>query len=196
MNNTSELRVAAMLQMLVIYKLPLLRSLYCIIIYCFFKKDFMYLFLERGEGREKEGEKHPCARDTSRSYLLHTPNWGPGPHYRPMPWLGIEPVTFQFAGQSVLNPLRHTAGAIIYWFWYWSHLLRIKTELFQGRDSSIFHASFPGGVWNFCFDWMREDHTTSWDLHQVKHWNLELKCPAGEHMATGRGCLDKQQCWV
>ena len=24
----------------------------------FFKKDFIYLFLERREGREKEGEKH------------------------------------------------------------------------------------------------------------------------------------------
>ena len=23
-------------------------------------KDFVYLFLERGEGREKEGEKHQC----------------------------------------------------------------------------------------------------------------------------------------
>ena len=26
----------------------------------FFKKDFIYLFLESGEGREKEGEKHQC----------------------------------------------------------------------------------------------------------------------------------------
>ena len=25
-----------------------------------FKKDFIYLFLGRGEGREKEGEKHQC----------------------------------------------------------------------------------------------------------------------------------------
>ena len=25
-----------------------------------FKKDFIYLFLERGKGREKEGEKHQC----------------------------------------------------------------------------------------------------------------------------------------
>ena len=30
--------------------------------------------------------------------LLHTPNWGPDPKPRHVPWLGIEPVTFQFAG--------------------------------------------------------------------------------------------------
>ena len=28
------------------------------------KKDFTYLFLEKGEGREKEGEKNGCARET------------------------------------------------------------------------------------------------------------------------------------
>ena len=28
--------------------------------YMFLKKDFIYSFLERGEGREKEGEKHQC----------------------------------------------------------------------------------------------------------------------------------------
>ena len=26
----------------------------------FLIKDFIYLFIKRGEGREKEGEKHPC----------------------------------------------------------------------------------------------------------------------------------------
>ena len=25
-----------------------------------FKKDFLYLFLERGEGKKREGEKHQC----------------------------------------------------------------------------------------------------------------------------------------
>ena len=31
-----------------------------VLFFIFFKKDFIYLFLERGEGREKEGEKHQC----------------------------------------------------------------------------------------------------------------------------------------
>ena len=39
--------------------------------FCFLK-DFVYLFLETGEEREKEG------RDTSKcGCLLHVPNWGP-----------------------------------------------------------------------------------------------------------------------
>ena len=44
----------------------------------FFFKDFIYLFLDRGEGREKKGEK---ARETSMCeryiyHLSHAPNWG------------------------------------------------------------------------------------------------------------------------
>ena len=29
-----------------------------------FKKDCIYLFLEEGEGGEREGEKHQCERET------------------------------------------------------------------------------------------------------------------------------------
>ena len=35
-----------------------------------FKKYFMYLFLERGEGREKEGEKHQCVRGPSVAFYV------------------------------------------------------------------------------------------------------------------------------
>ena len=57
----------------------------------YFWKRF-YLFWGKGEGREKEGEKHRCGRDTS------VPNWGPGLQPRHVPWLGIELETFRFAG--------------------------------------------------------------------------------------------------
>ena len=50
-----------------------------------FFKDFIYFFLERGEGMEKEGEKHQCVGDTSISCLSHTPNWGPGLQPRHVP---------------------------------------------------------------------------------------------------------------
>ena len=50
------------------------------------KKDFAYLFLERGEGREKE------RRETSVVI------WGPGLKPRHVPWLGFEPSAFQVAG--------------------------------------------------------------------------------------------------
>ena len=55
----------------------------------FFK--WFYLFLERREGREKEGKKHQCERETLIGYLSH-----PQPTY--VPWPGIEPATFRFAG--------------------------------------------------------------------------------------------------
>ena len=37
------------------------------------------------------------------SCLLSTPNQGSGPQPRYVPWLGIEPVTFQFAGQHWIH---------------------------------------------------------------------------------------------
>ena len=69
-----------------------------------FKKDFIYLFLERG-GREgeSEGEKHCCVRQTSNSCLLHTPNWGPVPQPRHVPWLRMEPAAFWFAGPHSIH---------------------------------------------------------------------------------------------
>ena len=45
----------------------------------FLKKDFIDLFLERGEGRKKR-------RETSMyGCLLHAPYWGPGLQPRPVP---------------------------------------------------------------------------------------------------------------
>ena len=59
-----------------------------------------YLFiLERWEGREKEREKHQCARDTLIGCLWHAPNWGYGQRPRYVLWQGIEPVMFLFTGQ-------------------------------------------------------------------------------------------------
>ena len=57
-----------------------------------FKRDFIYLFLERREGREKEMERNidvwlPLAR----------PLLGTWPQPRHVPCLGIEPVTLWFS---------------------------------------------------------------------------------------------------
>ena len=35
--------------------------------------------------------------------LLRTPNWGPGPQPRPVPWLGIKPVTLWFSGRRSIH---------------------------------------------------------------------------------------------
>ena len=52
---------------------------------------FLFSFKRFFFSREKEGEKQIGC-------LLHTPNWGPGPQRRHMPWLGIEPANFQSSG--------------------------------------------------------------------------------------------------
>ena len=64
----------------------------------FFFKDFIYLFLERGEGKKKE------RRETSVcGCLSSTPYWGPSLQPRHVPWLGIEPTTLWFAGQHSIH---------------------------------------------------------------------------------------------
>ena len=49
----------------------------------------MYLFTfgvsGREGGREREGKKHQCVRETSISCLSHAPNWGPGGQPRHVP---------------------------------------------------------------------------------------------------------------
>ena len=73
-------------------------------------KDCMYLPLERGEGRGKRGrETLMCERNTHWLPPACTLTWGPGLHPRHLPWPGIKPVTFCFAGQHPTNwatPLR------------------------------------------------------------------------------------------
>ena len=45
----------------------------------FFKKVFIYLFLERGEEKERGREASMCG------CLSHVPHWGPGPQPRHVP---------------------------------------------------------------------------------------------------------------
>ena len=69
---------------------------FCIISTFLIYKDFIYLFLERGEGRETERKRNIVVWEID--YLSHTPNPGPGPQPRHVSWLGIEPATFKFSG--------------------------------------------------------------------------------------------------
>ena len=65
------------------------------------KKYFIYLFLERGERRKKGRETSMCKGNIG--CLSHAPSWGPGPQPRHVPWLGIEPVAFQFTGWCLVH---------------------------------------------------------------------------------------------
>ena len=69
----------------------------------FFFLDFIYLFLERVERKEKERE-----RNISVWLPLTCPLVGTWPRTSDVPWLGIEPVTLWFAA-CTLNPLSHTS---------------------------------------------------------------------------------------
>ena len=79
------------------------------------KKDFTYLFLEKGEGREKEGEKNGCARET---LIGRNTDWLPLTH----PGRGTWPTTRARAltgnrtcdlwvGRPALDPPNHTSRA-------------------------------------------------------------------------------------
>ena len=77
----------------------------------FFKKDFIYLFLERGEGKEKERE-----RNINVWLPLECPLLGTRPATQACALTGN-----RFSDPSVprlaLSPLSHTSQASCSWFW-------------------------------------------------------------------------------
>ena len=68
-----------------------------IYVFCLFKKDFIYLFLERGEGEKKERE-----RNIHVWLPLEYPLLGTQPKSRYVPWQGIEPATLWFIGRNLV----------------------------------------------------------------------------------------------
>ena len=62
----------------------------------FFSFERFYLFLERGEERERN-------INVPVGWLSHAPNWGPGLQPRHVPWLGIKLVTFWFVVQHSIH---------------------------------------------------------------------------------------------
>ena len=65
--------------------------------YFIFKKDFTYIFLERGEGKERERETAMCG------CLSCAPYWRPGLQPRHVPWLGIKSATLWFTGWNSIH---------------------------------------------------------------------------------------------
>ena len=63
----------------------------------YFFSRFFFIFRE-GEGRRKR-ERNIYVQEIHGLVASHAPNWGPGLQPRHVPWLGIKPVTFWFAGQ-------------------------------------------------------------------------------------------------
>ena len=63
----------------------------------YFFKDFIYLSLERREGRKRGRETSVCGCPS------HTPYWGPGLQPSHMFWLGIKPATLCFADRRSIH---------------------------------------------------------------------------------------------
>ena len=62
-------------------------------IYIYIFKDFIYLYLQSGEG-----DKPQCEIETFISCFLHAPQLGTGPTTQALTQPGIEPATFRFMG--------------------------------------------------------------------------------------------------
>ena len=72
-------------------------------IFCLFLK-ILFIFLDRGEGTEREGERNIDVRQTHWSAASPMgPDHGSNLQPRPVPGAGIEPTTFHFIGQCTTN---------------------------------------------------------------------------------------------
>ena len=107
---------------------------------------------------EREGEKYQCMRDTSIGCLSHAPNWGPGLQPRHVPWLGIKPATFWFAGWCSI----HWATPTRAWRLLRNYILfkeKPTNQRVVGSLPSVGHmpgsqAGSPvGGVWEATAHW-------------------------------------------
>ena len=67
----------------------------------YLKKCVIYLFLEKGKGKEKEGEKHRCV------VVSHTPLLGTWPATQAFALIGNR-TGDPLVRRPVLNPLSHT----------------------------------------------------------------------------------------
>ena len=109
---------------------PLYISIGLNCLYFLLFKDFIYLFLERRKGREKERE-----RNINVWLPLTGPHQGPGPQPRQVPWLGIEPVTLWFTGWRSI----HWATPARAWFVFFLHHIlpnKVFIEKLNIRESS------------------------------------------------------------
>ena len=103
--------------------------------------------------------------------FLHVPlSWGPGLQPRHVPWLGIEPVTFWFAGQHSIHWATPTRAS----FMFFKHYLPPNYKSFRPQKTWIcfWLCIFKLGLRPF---W-------KWPIFVdkcVPFWNLRVNLPAG-----------------
>ena len=142
-------------------------------LYLFLKKDFIYILLEREEGREKERE-----RNINVWLPLTCPHQGPGPQPRHVPWLEIKPMTLWFTGQHsthwttlarasfcIFGFLYFSCSVIWYCFQYCRELTLLSVALLNKVTSPLFAPwSHPCMTWTetMPFTWFK---AWLWELH-------------------------------
>ena len=97
----------------------------------YFLKGFIYLFLESGDGREKESERNINVWLPLTYPLMGI--WTPNKH---VPWLGIEPATLCFTGLCSIHWA--TPARTLFYFslnllgWHWLIILyRLQVYIFK-----------------------------------------------------------------
>ena len=75
-----------------------------VITFLFLMRFYLFTFRERGREGERKRGRATSVWEKHQSVASHThPNQGPNPQPRRVPWPGIKPVTFCFAGQGPTN---------------------------------------------------------------------------------------------
>ena len=78
--------------------------IFLLLLFLLFLKYFIYLFLEKREWRDKERERNIDVREKHQLVVsLTLPDQGPNVQPRHVPWPGIKPVTFLYAGWCPTN---------------------------------------------------------------------------------------------
>ena len=88
----------------------------------FLFKDFIYFVFREGKGERKRGRLISMC-----SCLSCTPYWGSGPQSRHVPWLGIEPATFRFAGWHSTHWSAQARASVLFSTWTYC-LIKRKFE--------------------------------------------------------------------
>ena len=98
----------------------------------FLKIFYLFTFRDKGREGEREGEKLQCARGTSICCSPHAHNWEPGPETEALPWWGIKPSSFWFAGwHSIHWATPAGAQTIITWNVKGTYLRKSRSKLWS-----------------------------------------------------------------
>ena len=73
-----------------------------------------YLFILRDKGKEGERERNIDVWEIHLGCFSHSLSWGPGPQPRHVPWQGIKPATFWFAGRHSIHWATPARASLIF----------------------------------------------------------------------------------